>query len=86
VTKRSTIPGPRAASLAPAPRGEHYTYQGDKYWTVAELRDDGTMIVRTRRGKAHVVQQDDPNVRHATLAERLIKASRFPSLGEPEAG
>lgn len=80
VTKRSAHPGPRAEQIDPEPLGEDYQYQVDKYWTVAETRADGRVILRTRRGKTHVMRADHPELRPATLWERLFKKRRFPQI------
>ncbi len=80
MTKRSASPGPRAANIAPEPLGEDYHYFVDKYWTVAEAREDGQVVVRTRRGKVHVLDADHPELRPANLWERLFKKSRFPQV------
>jgi hypothetical protein len=76
--KYSSRPGPRAVRIVPSARGEQYAYEVDKYWIVAETREDDSVIVITRRGKRHRVRCDDPNLRRPTLWERLRYASRFP--------
>ncbi|NBB84580.1 MAG: hypothetical protein GVY28_14405 [Alphaproteobacteria bacterium] len=80
MTKRSGHPGPRAENIDPEPHGEGYGYHVDKYWVVAEVRDDGQLVLRTRRGKTHVVRPDHPSLRPANLWERLVKRGRFPKL------
>lgn len=80
VTKNSNHPGPRAKRLYPAPAGETYTYQVDKFWTVAELRPDGHVLLITRRGKQHDVATLDPCLRPARWWERWLYRDRFPSL------
>lgn len=79
-TKHSRHPGPRAKSIYPAERGDDYSYQVDKYWIVAEVGTDGTLRLRTRRGKEHVLNADNPNLRHAHWWERLLLRQRFPAL------
>jgi hypothetical protein len=79
VTKHSARPGPRAHNVDPEPLGEAYSYQVDKYWVVDEAHADGTLVVRTRRGKRHIVSADNPNLRHAHWWERLFFSDRFPS-------
>lgn len=78
VTKHSCKPGSRARNIAPAPRGETYTYQVDKYWVVDEVLSDDSLVLRTRRGKTRVVSSDDPNIRRPGLWEKLIIRNRFP--------
>jgi hypothetical protein len=78
--KHSTCPGPRAESIDPAPRGEDYTYEVDKYWIVVEIREDKKVLLRTRRGKDHLVDANSPSLRRANWWERLLYRNRFPSL------
>jgi len=73
-------PGPRAKNIAPSPHGELYSYQVDKYWVVTEVRSDGNLLVKTRRGKTHLVAVDDPRLRKASWLERWFFTKRFPSL------
>lgn len=80
VCKCTTHPGPRARQVRPAPRGETYSYVVDKYWIVADWQDAGKLVVRTRRGKAHVIDADDPRLRRATWWERWLHRHRFPEL------
>jgi hypothetical protein len=78
VTKYGYCPGPRAIYIHPTPHGDAYTYQVDKFWIVAAVLEDGTLLLRTRRGKTHDIKADDPNLRHATWWERLRYGDRFP--------
>ncbi len=80
MTKRSTRPGPRARLVEPAPHGEQYSYVVDKFWVVAESRDDNKVLLRTRRGKEHLLNADSTNLRMATWWERLLFGHRFPRL------
>lgn len=80
--KHSSAPGPRAKQVAPAPHGEEYAYCVDKFWTVVDVRDDGQLLVTTRRGKENVVAVGDPNLRPARWWERLLYRDRFPKLGD----
>ncbi len=79
-TKHSEHPGPRAENISPAPHGEGYSYTVDKFWIVREVRQDGSLLVLTRRGKQHVVKADDPCLRRANLLQRLIYRSRFEAV------
>jgi hypothetical protein len=83
MTKHSTRPGPRAKLIDPAPHGEQYSYVVDKFWIVAEPRDDNKVLLRTRRGKEHVVDASNSNLRVARWWERLLYGHRFPSLESP---
>lgn len=77
--KYTTSPGPRAKNVVAAPNGELYEYQVDKYWIVGEVRDDGRVLLITRRGKVHIVPSDDPRLRKANLLERFWKSDWFPN-------
>lgn len=79
--KHTTKPGPRAKNVFATPHGETYEYQVDKFWVVAEVTD-GRLVLQTRRGKRHVVQNDDPRLRKASFWERLFLRNRFPSLDD----
>lgn len=76
--KYTPCPGPRAKNVFATPNGETYHYQVDKYWVVVEVRADGGLVVETRRGKTHVVRPDNPQLRKASLYERLFKQRLFP--------
>jgi hypothetical protein len=78
VTKRSPHPGPRAIHVEPEPLGEGYTYDVDKFWVVQEVRPDGRLVLRTRRGKQHVVHADHERLRPARWWDRLLYGDRFP--------
>lgn len=82
VSKFSRKPGPRALNVHPT-RGEGYTYQIDKYWVVREVRDDGQLVVVTRRGKQRLIQPDSPSLRRAHWWERLFQRARFADLSKP---
>lgn len=82
VTKQSTDPGPRAVDVHPAPAGETYSYQVDKYWTVSDVLPDGQLKLVTRRGKQRSVSIQDFRLRHARWWEKWIYRHRFPKLQE----
>ncbi|HEV7282481.1 MAG TPA: hypothetical protein VGN57_19920 [Pirellulaceae bacterium] len=81
-TKHGVHPSDRAIALKPAQSGEAYSYCIDKYWVVAEVPDDRSIVVETRRGKRHQIEADQPNLRRASLIERLFYRDRFPELNE----
>lgn len=85
VTKSSAHPGPRAQAVDPSSKGDHYTYVVDKFWVVAQVRPDGKLLLKTRRGKPHIVAADDPQLRPARWWERLWYRRRFPRLGDADA-
>lgn len=76
-SKRSTSPGPRAANIVAAEKGESYTYVVDKFWVVESILPDNQIRVRTARGKMHVIALDDPNLRRPSWLQRLIWRDRF---------
>lgn len=77
-TKHSTRPGPRAQDIRPAPSGDVYRYGVDKFWLVVEDREDGTLVLQTRRGKKRTVAADDPKLRPAGWWTRYRYADKFP--------
>ncbi len=77
--KYTSCPGPRAKNVEATPNGEAYAYQVDKFWIVKEILDDGRLVLMTRRGKEHVVYDDDPRLRKASIFERVIKTQLFPT-------
>jgi hypothetical protein len=77
--KHSNRPGPRAHHIDPAPKGESYAYVVDKFWVVVALLGNGRVLLRTRRGKEHVVEADNPSLRRASWWERLWYRDRFPN-------
>jgi len=83
--KQSTHPGPRAQDIDPATSGETYSYFVEKFWVVAELHaGGGKLLLRTRRGKEHLVDANDPHLRPARWWERLIHRKRFPAAGNEQ--
>ena len=83
--KASSRPGPRAKIVSPAPHGETYTYLVDKLWIVEEVRGDGMLVLRTRRGKRHVVAANDARMHPPTWWQRLRFRGRFPRLQSADA-
>jgi hypothetical protein len=78
--KASERPHVRAYDISPAGQGENYTYFVDKYWTVAEVLNNGLIVAVTRTNKRHYLQQDDPNIHRAGLIERMRRWDRFPQI------
>ena len=79
-SKHSTHPGERAKNIHPASAGDNYQYTVDKFWIVGEIQSDGRLLLKTRQGKTHLIEPDDPNLRRVTLWDRLRFGSRFPTL------
>jgi hypothetical protein len=81
-TKFSTHPGPRAQNVLPAEHGDEYAYTVDKFWVVADVRQGGTLLLKTRRGKSHVVSQSDPNLHRANWWQKWRHRRRFEAILE----
>ncbi len=81
-SKSGPRPGPRAESILPSTHGDDYSYLVDKYWVVHEVRPDGSLVLRTRRGKLHVVTAMSPGLRRPSWFERWLYRDRFPQPGE----
>jgi hypothetical protein len=86
--KHSVHPGPHARSIHPAPQGDYYSYEVDKFWKVIAVQPDDKLIVRTRRGKQLTLDPADPALRRAHWWERFFYWHRFPTLkpAEPDPG
>lgn len=80
MSKRSTHPGPRARDIFPAPRGESYSYVVEKYWVVEDVIDSGRVVLKTRKGKTHIVPVNDFRLRPANWWEKFFHNARFPQL------
>ena len=78
VTKQSCHPGPRARNITPLASTDNYSYVVDKFWTVVQRRGSA-ILVKTRRGKWHLINLSDPNLRPASLWERIRYRHRFPA-------
>ena len=76
-SKRSTSPGPRAAHVVASSKGEEYTYVVDKFWVVQDLLPEDRLLLRTAKGKTHVIDSSDPNLRRASWLQRLVWRHRF---------
>ncbi len=84
-TKHSPKPGRRAQGVMPARNGDEYTYTVDKFWIVMEVRDDGSLVLKTRRGKQHVLPADLPNLHRTNLLQRWWYRSSFESVQQNQA-
>ena len=76
-SKRSTAPGPRAEHVVASPKGESYTYTVDKFWVVDSVLPDNRLVLRTAKGKTHVIETSDRNLRRPSLLQRLLWRNRF---------
>jgi hypothetical protein len=81
--KYSTSPGRRATNITPAPNGELYSYDVEKFWIVQEVLDDGSLRLRTRRGKVHLIDASDPNLRRVAWWKRWFYRHRFREVEAP---
>jgi hypothetical protein len=84
-SKQTTNPGPRAQSIRAARKGDHYSYCVDKFWVVRQVLGNGKLLVETRRGKVHVLDVNDPNLRRPSLLQRIRYRDRFAQLHRPQA-
>ena len=78
--KHTTHPGRRAQAVEATAHGDFYDYFVEKSWIVDNVQSDGRLLLKTRRGKTHVVDPGDENLRHATLWDRLRYRRRFAEL------
>jgi hypothetical protein len=78
--KVSPHPGPRARNVHASEKGDDYYYDVDKYWTVADVLDDGRLVAVTRTGKQVYLTLGDEKLRKPGLIERFRYRSRFPSV------
>ena len=78
--KVSPNPGPRALNIQPLENGEDYHYEVEKFWTVADVLDDGRLLAVTRTGKEVYLSPEDERLRKARLIERLRYRRRFPAV------
>jgi hypothetical protein len=81
--KHSASPGPRAVNISPAPKGELYSYFVVKFWIVQNVLIDGRLRLRTRRGKSHLIDASDPNLRRVSWWQRWIYKKRFRRVEAP---
>jgi hypothetical protein len=79
-SKHTSHPGPRARDVAASPHGDLYSYVVDKFWIVADVLADGNILLKTRRGKSHLVSAQDLNLRHATWWVRFRHRERFTTI------
>lgn len=76
-TKRSTSPGKRATQVIASAKGDAYSYVVDKFWVVERVLPGDRLVLRTARGKQHIIGSDDPNLRHPGLIQRILWRERF---------
>ncbi|HAN97385.1 MAG TPA: hypothetical protein DCQ98_08130 [Planctomycetaceae bacterium] len=77
--KRGTHPAPRAKIVGAAEKGDSYAYLIDKYWIVVRV-SPGKLTLRTRRGKLHEIEGDDPRLSKANLWQRWTLGYRYRSI------
>lgn len=76
-SKRGANPGRRAAQVVASSKGETYRYLVDKFWVVDDVLPDGKLRLVTAKGKVHVIESDDPNLRRPGLLQRFLWRERF---------
>ncbi len=79
-SKRSATPGRRATNVKASAKGESYTYIVDKFWIVDSTLPGDRLLLRTARGKTHIIDADDPNLRKPGWLRRLLWRERFRSV------
>jgi len=79
-SKASPRPGPRARNVEASEHGDDYYYEVDKFWTLADVLQDGRLVALTRTGKRVYLRQEDERLRKAGLLERVRYRGRFPSV------
>ncbi|MCA9101407.1 MAG: hypothetical protein KDA63_09670, partial [Planctomycetales bacterium] len=57
--------------------GDDYSYYVEKFWVVLDVLADGRLLLQTPRGKQHLVEAADPNLRRANWLERIRYRDRF---------
>ncbi|HET7511585.1 MAG TPA: hypothetical protein VFJ88_02390 [Chthoniobacterales bacterium] len=77
----TSAPGREAHQVQVASKGEFYYYVTHKYWRVEEVRPDGIIVARSSLMEQYFLRANDPNLRKASLFERLRYATRFPYSG-----
>jgi hypothetical protein len=80
VQETSTCPSPDALDVYPSEHGESYDYLANKYWRVEKVLEDGSIVALTPFMEHEYLKRNDPNLRKASLIERLRYGARFPSL------
>jgi hypothetical protein len=78
--KFTTHPGRWAHDVSASANGDDYSYFVDKFWVVADLLTDHNLLLKTRRGKTHIVGEHDLNLRHTSLWDRIRYRQRFAEL------
>lgn len=79
--KYGLSPGKRAKNITPAPNGDLYSYEVDKYWVVREVLEK-ELVLETRTGKQHVISRKDRRIRVASWWERWLYRNRFPGKSD----
>jgi hypothetical protein len=77
--RRSTHPRLGAKEIQPERHGEGYLYLVDDFWLVTQSRG-AQVVVKTSRGRFHLLETDDTRLRLASWWQRLIFRHRFPKL------
>lgn len=76
-SKQSPHPGRRAIQVKASQKGELYNYVVDKFWVVDAVLPGDRLVLRTARGKTHIIEQSDPNLRKPGWIQRLLWRERF---------
>ena len=76
-SKCGANPGRRASQVIASSKGETYGYVVDKFWVVDEVLSDGRLRLITARGKVHMIDADDPNLRRPGMLQKFLWRERF---------
>ena len=75
--KHKTHPSRRARGIHPALNGDDYSYYVEKFWVVLDVLENDRVLLRTPRGRQHIVSVDDPKLRYANWIERIRYRANF---------
>ncbi|QDV15147.1 hypothetical protein CA51_50590 [Rosistilla oblonga] len=76
-SKTGPLPGPHAQQVHPSPKGEQYSYVVEKYWVVKQVFSDGRLLLKTRRGREHIIDSADPGLRLAGFLRRWMHRDSY---------
>ena len=79
-TKYGNHPSRRAKNIVASESGDGYSYSIDKFWLVENVLADGQLLLQTRGGKQHLIDENDPNLRLATLWDRICNCACFKQI------
>lgn len=78
--KFTNHPGRRAFDIDASVNGDGYSYFVDKFWVVVDVLADHKLLLITRRGKTHIVDEHNLYLRRASVWDRLRYGRRYTEL------